>query len=363
MKRTRSTVWPRREFYHLAPIALFLVPTSAGAHTVQDDAGSGQAEPEVLAVSPAADIADTERDFDRLDRSAGARSGGAFPFDFQHLAYYSDPEATAAGLVTLWTAANVQADRVQGVPRDGWRYSLDMQVDLYQADTVAYSTAARSTMVFGFRLREDQMKARGFPIYTQMQVAPGDYDYVIRIRDNGRESGGINEKRGRLVVPEPVSQSPFLSSIAVASDSAVLGGWEPADGFKLQLNAAKVVKKDGRPYVYFEVYGLTPGGSYRGEVRLVSRWVSTGQGDAPVAVRQPFQMQYRGSVPEDPATPVRKVLRLDLTRTQPGPYEIQIRVRDLETGIASEVRTARLKVILPETQDAAMIPVIVDDSP
>lgn len=361
MKSTRNTVRSLRVPARCAPAVFLLLPVAAEARPEQDSIPNPQAEPPAAIVSPAADIADTERDFDRLDRSAGLRSGGAFPFDFQHLAFYSDPEASAAGAVTLWTAANVQADRVQGVPQDGWRYSLDMQVDLFQGDTLAYTTAARSTLVFGRRLTESDMKESGFPIYTQMAVPPGEYEYVIRIRDNGRESGGINEKRGTLVVPAPVTTHPFISSIAVASDSA--GTWIPASNFELQLNAAKVVHRDGRPFVYFEAYGLTPGGAYRGEVRLVSRWVSTGQGEAPVAVRQPFQLAYRGNVPEDPDRPVRKILRLDLSETQAGPYEIQIRVRDLETGVASEVRTARLKVTLPETYRRPALPVLADDTP
>jgi hypothetical protein len=143
-------------------------------------------------------------------------------------------------------------------------------------------------------------------------------------------------------VPERVTTQPFVSSVAIAADSA--GTWHPAPGLELQLNAARIVYRNARPFVYFEAYGLTPGADYRGEVRVVSREVTRGAEDVFNGAYQPFQLQYRGSVPTDPAEPVRKVLRLDLGQTRPGPYEVQVRVRDLATGQASEVRSARVKV-------------------
>jgi hypothetical protein len=92
------------------------------------------------------------------------------------------------------------------------------------------------------------------------------------------------------------------------------------------------------------VYGLTPGGSYRGEIKLSSTWVSRGRGETFTGSYEPFQMQYRGSVPVDPTVPVRAVMRLDTKDAEPGPYEVQVRVTDLATGERSEIRRARLKV-------------------
>ena len=84
----------------------------------------------------------------------------------------------------------------------------------------------------------------------------------------------------------------------MAADSS--GTFQPAVGVDLQLNAAAIVEKAARPYIYFEVYGLTPGSSYRGEIKLSSTWVSRGRGEQFTGPYQPFQMQYRGSVPADP---------------------------------------------------------------
>jgi len=292
--------------------------------------------------SQASAVAASERDFDRLDSSAGLRSGGAFPFDYQHLVFFElDEQGEPTSGVRLYTAASVQAGRLRGYFDDGWNYSLDMTVELYDADSLVARTETRHLYVLPMRVDSDEKD--GFPIHVLLHVPPGEYDYRIVIRDNNWEDDrSVNEKRGRVVVPKSITSQPFVSSVAIAADST--GAWSPTSGIQLKLNAARIVQKDARPYVYFEAYGLTPGSSYRGEVRLVSRWAGRGQGEEFRGTYQPFQMQYRGNVPTDPSEPVRELFRLDLKDTEPGPYEVQVRVRDLETGLASEVRSARLKV-------------------
>ncbi|MFQ5530204.1 MAG: hypothetical protein ACE5FP_07620, partial [Gemmatimonadota bacterium] len=94
--------------------------------------------------TPAAVVADSERDFDRLDASAGLRSGGAFPFDYQHLVFFPvDAEGTPSAIADLWTAASVQAGRLRAVFDDGWNYSLDMTVALFDADTLVARSQTR----------------------------------------------------------------------------------------------------------------------------------------------------------------------------------------------------------------------------
>lgn len=322
-------------------LALVALPTSLAALDAQE---AGPPAPD----APAVHVAASERAFDRLDSEAGVRSGGAFSFDYQHLAFFP-----SASTVDLWTAASVQADRVRGVFDGGWRYSLFMTVELWRADTLVETREARTSLTLGSPLTPRESAGLGFPIQTLMRVPPGDYTYRIRIRDEGWEGDrAVNETSGRLVVPRAVRTQPFVSSIAIAADSG--GTWEPAQGLSLKLNAARTVYDDARPFVYFEAYGLTPAGEYRGEVRLVSRRVTRGADDVFDGAYQPFQLQYRGSVPSGPDEPVRKVLRLDLSQTSPGPYEVQVRVRDLVTGQASEVRTARLKVRERDTYEPLM---------
>jgi hypothetical protein len=85
-------------------------------------------------------------------------------------------------------------------------------------------------------------------------------------------------------------------------------------------------------------------------VRLVSTWVSRGKGEEFRGVYRPFQMQYRGTAPTTEDRPVHAVFRLDMRNTEPGPYEVQVRVTDLTTGMHSETRRTQIKVRDPDNR-------------
>lgn len=288
---------------------------------------------------------DVERAFQALEESAGRRTAGSFPFDWQHLVYYPG----SADGVELWTAASVHAGRVRGVFEGGWVYRLAMRVELSRGGEVVASDETRIRHVLNVLIPPHVTD--GFPLQTRLVVPPGEYDYRIEIQDlNWEGDRSVNAATGTLTVPAFLPGRPFVSSIAVAADSG--GTWTPAPGVDLKLNAARMVQTDARPFIYFEVYGLTPGGTFRGDVRLVSTWVPRGTGETFDGVRQPFTLQYRATAPEDPAVPVRAVLRLDMEDTRPGPYEVQVRVTDVATGIRSETRRAGVRVREPESRGA-----------
>ncbi len=275
--------------------------------------------------------------FRDLDKTGGLKASGAFPFDYQHLAF----RGPGSDSVQLWAVASVHAGRVRGVFDGGWRYSLGLRFDLFERDSLVASELRRFEHVLNREVPHEI--SDGFPLQAAVKVPPGDYTYRIEIVDyNWSEGRSTNTKSGDLTVPEFDITRPLVSSIAIAADSG--GTWEPAPGVALKLNAARIVRKRSRPYVYFEVYGLTPGGEYRGEVKLRSTWVSRGKGERFAGAYQPFQMQYRGTAPSDADTPVRTTLRLDMRRTEPGPFEITVRIVDLSTGFSSPVRHARLRV-------------------
>lgn len=282
-----------------------------------------------------------------LAEAGGLKASGAFPFDYQYLAFHSgSPE-----VVALWAAVSVEAGRIRGVFDKGWRYSLSLGLELFQGDSLVIEQTSRTDFVFSRQVADTTRD--GFPLQTVVSVAPGEYDYRLVVKDlNWPDDRSVNLVRGTLKIPPFEVAGPELSSIAVAADSS--GTFKPATGVDLQLNAAAIVEKAARPYIYFEAYGLTPGGSYRGEIRLSSTWVSRGTGDTFTGSYEPFQMQYRGSVPADPTVPVRAVLRLDTRDAEPGPYEVRVRVTDLATGKQSEIRKADLK-IRSQTHRAAPI--------
>jgi hypothetical protein len=280
-----------------------------------------------------------------LAESGGLKATGAFPFDYQYLAFHGgSPE-----FVALWAAASVEAGRIRGIFDGGWRYSLSLGLELFQDDSLVVSKTRRTDFVFSRQVADTTRD--GFPLQTMVTVPPGEYDYRLVVKDmNWPDDRSVNMVQGSLTVPAFDVTGPVVSSIAVAADS--IGTFAPASGVDLQLNAAAIVEKAARPYIYFEVYGLTPGSSYRGEIKLSSTWVSRGRGEQFTGPYQPFQMQYRGSVPADPTVPVRAVMRLDTRDAEPGPYEVQVRVTDLETGVRSEVRKAQLKIRAPSTRSA-----------
>ncbi len=277
-----------------------------------------------------------------LAESAGRRSGGSFPFDFQQLVYYPANQNE----VDLWSAVSVHAGRVRGVFEGGWKYELEMKFILLQDGEEVARDESRVKHILSSLI--PPRTSDGFPIQTRVRVPPGRYDYRIEVRDlNWEGDRSLNTQEGEVVVPPFDPSRPFISSVAVAADSG--GSWSPATGVALKLNAARMVQTDARPFVYFEVYGLTPGGTFRGDVRLVSTWTSEGTGVTFDGVRQPFQMQFRGTAPDDPDVPVRSVLRLEMKDTRPGPFEVQVRFTDVETGEKSEVRKAGVRVREPQS--------------
>ena len=283
----------------------------------------------------------TQDGFSELERSAGRRSGGPFPFDYQQLVFFpvGDDE------VDLWAAVSVHAGRVRGVFQGGWKYELEMTFTLLRdgEEVARDESRVRHTLSALIPPRMSD----GFPLQTSVRVPPGRYDYRIEVRDlNWEGDRSLNVKEGEVVVPRFDSSRPFISSVAIAADSG--GSWSPAIGVELKLNAARMIQTDARPFVYFEVYGLTPGGTFRGDVRLVSTWKSEGTGVTFDGVRQPFQLQFRGTAPEDPDRPVRSVLRLEMKDTRPGPYEVQVRFTDIETGEKSETRKTQVRVREPQ---------------
>jgi len=293
-----------------------------------------------IATAQSPDV-DSQAGFNALEQSAGRRTGGSFPFDYQQLVYYpvSDSE------VDLWAAVSVHAGRVRGVFEGGWKYELEMRFTLMKDGVEVAREQSRVKHVLSALI--PPRTSDGFPLQTRVRVPPGRYDFRIEVRDlNWEGDRSLNIQEGEVVVPHFDPSRPFISSVAVAADSG--GSWSPAVGVELKLNAARMVQTDARPFVYFEVYGLTPGGTFRGDVRLVSTWKSEGTGETFEGVRQPFQLQFRGTAPDDPDRPVRSVLRLEMKDTRPGPYEVQVRFTDVETGAKSEIRKTGVRVRPPQ---------------
>jgi hypothetical protein len=74
-------------------------------------------------------------------------------------------------------------------------------------------------------------------------------------------------------------------------------------------------------FIYYEAYNLTPGGQY--ETRVVLQ---------PEGGGQPFDLSYPGTVLRGASIVTRGHLRVDLSASSPGRYDVSVTVRDLTSG-------------------------------
>ncbi len=269
--------------------------------------------------------------------SAGTHSSGPFPLHWEHLRFLRG----SGGVITVWAAINVDAGRCQPkLTSAGWLYSLSMRYDLFDLNGERIATAMDSLRyAHPTRLKSDQ----GFGLQVPVAVPPGTYRFRIEVLDRNREPAASSVKEGELIVPSYESLGPVVSDLAVASDTP--GIWQPLPGIRLKLNAAHVVQVDASPYIYFEAYGLTPGARYRVELQMESAEDQSFLDRRLQGARRPFQLQYSGTVPTDPESPVRGAQHLRLgSNTQPGLYQVTVKVTDLATGETSLPQRTNLRV-------------------
>ena len=74
-------------------------------------------------------------------------------------------------------------------------------------------------------------------------------------------------------------------------------------------------------YVYYEAYGLTPRGEFVTSIHI-----------DPEGAGEDFTLEFRRVSGPNPAEPTRGYLQLDLTKTRPGRYKMDVVVTDAATG-------------------------------
>jgi hypothetical protein len=97
--------------------------------------------------------------------------------------------------------------------------------------------------------------------------------------------------------------------------------WSPAPGINLNPTPAHLTGDDGVAFIYCEAYNLTPGGQF--ETRVVLQ---------PEAGGQTFDLSYPGTAQSGASIVSHVYLRVDLSGSSPGRYEMSITVRDLTSG-------------------------------
>jgi hypothetical protein len=171
-----------------------------------------------------------------------------------------------------------------------------------------------------------------------LDLAPGSYETLVVVRA-GPPRGPDDEDRSppsgaylvsSLTVPEFGGVLPRLSDVAVSPDSG--GAWAQTSALSLSPVPIHTTNADGRLWVYFEAYNLTPGGRYTAQVRL-----------EPEDGGQPFDLEFTGEAQPEGRIVTPSGLRLDLSDSSPGRYRLSLTVRDQASGrltlpVSTEIR-------------------------
>ncbi len=168
----------------------------------------------------------------------------------------------------------------------------------------------------------------GLSIRMPADVPPGEYRWMLVVKDRNTVASDSGRKptggyaTGDLTVRDMSGDLPLLSDVAVSPDST--GMWSPGRGISMNPTPAHVTGPDGVAFIYYEAYNLTPGGRY--ETRVVLE---------PAGGGQTFDLSYPGSAPTGGRIATSGYLRLNLSDSEPGRYEMSVTVRDLTSGVST----------------------------
>jgi len=226
----------------------------------------------------------------------------------------------------VWINAVIEADRLtpKRLPDGRLKYRVDARWVIVDANGESQVFNSSFEATADRKLGRDE----SLPVRVAADLAPGPYRYSLLLKDarlgEGRSRPSGNYRKVNLAVRELGAGVPALSDVAVAADSG--GTWSPGGGVRLRPSPAHLTGPDGVGYVYFEVYNLTPGGQYTTRIRLEPD--DEDAGDA-------FELSYPGDGTTDVSRTARRLLRLDLSDTDPGRYVMQVTVTDEATGAST----------------------------
>jgi GWxTD domain-containing protein len=239
--------------------------------------------------------------------------------------------APRPGLTRVWLNALVDASKLTSVAdEDGQVYRIEAVWSLLDEAGLEYRRVPSALTLPAEAIPADDA---GVSLRVPADLPPGAYRWTVAVADehsrgegeDGRRRGGYAS--GDVTVRDLGSDLPVLSDVAVSPDSS--GAWRPAAGIRLNPNPAHVTGEDGVAFIYFEAYNLTAGGQY--ETRVVLR---------PAGGGQSFDLSYPGDVQRGASIVTRGHLRVDLSETAPGLYDMTVTVRDLTSGhLTLPVRT------------------------
>jgi GWxTD domain-containing protein len=236
------------------------------------------------------------------------------------------------GVTTVWLDAIVSADGLipDTLPDGSYRYRLETVIGLIDQRS-AYSRGNKTVEVV---TPEMLPASAGIPVRIPIDLPPSEYRYTLLVKNARRAPGADarvgNYYRAALSVSLFDGNVPQLSDLAIAPDSA--GDWSVGGGVFLRPSPLHNTGPDGIAHVYYEVYGLEPGGDYLTTVQL-----EPDDGE-------PFTLEYTGDSPANPSGRITGYIRLDLSESPTGDYTMRVRVEDRKTGVATLPYNTRIVV-------------------
>ncbi|HET9984077.1 MAG TPA: GWxTD domain-containing protein [Longimicrobiales bacterium] len=264
---------------------------------------------------PAADVASAAKAARRPAGTSAAKAAARAPAAAQR--------AEAPYAVRLALAVTDSAGRVV-LRRDTLR-TLVAPADLAKDAVLAFHlTAALPPGRYTYALR-----AEGGAAATAAPAATGEAP-----EDAPREGGAGAVWRGELLVPElPAPNGALrLSSVAIGRAGAA-DPWRRGE-VALGLIPTRVVPRDRKLTLYYELYGLGDGERYRTAIEVEK----TGLRLFGRRTRLTLAFDEQASRAADGAVPTTR--QLDLSRLEGGDYRVRIRVRRADGGEEAEQETS-----------------------
>lgn len=227
------------------------------------------------------------------------------------------------GVSQVWLNGIVSADGLTPDSLEDGRFLYRVEASIGLIDERSrYSHGNKTIEVYS---EERLPPSAGIPVRVPIDLPPAEYRYTLVVKDTKRVPGADarvgNYYRAALTVALFDGNVPQLSDIAIAPDSA--GDWTVGGGVYLRPSPLHNTGADGIGHVYYEVYGLTPGGEY-----LTTLQLEPDDGE-------PFTLEYRGDAPANPDGALNGYIRLDLSESPSGDYSVLVTVRDEKTGVVT----------------------------
>jgi len=168
----------------------------------------------------------------------------------------------------------------------------------------------------------------GIPLRATFAAVEGRLPITLAVYDPLQAGFGA-WVQDTVIVPT-VLPLPMVSDVALAQSEG--GTWTRDGTTFLRVSPDHVTNEDGSIHAYFEVYGIRRSGDYNVEVRLARnrRPAEIFRLDA---ASVPFRLEFSSRMPNSGVGS--HTLRLELSDTEPGVYDLAIQIRDRTTGTRS----------------------------